>query len=147
MDEDDIEEVLRRQDEALALLERLRIAEPAFPNADEHAGGGRRDFRRWPAPEGVTIELHDSARWQPSSCSDFGIGGARLTGVPAWVQGPIPVRLKGVSGPAILALGDLMWRDGANGAAGLRLEFQDPDERDLWTAMLIDALLARYALA
>jgi len=146
MDEDDIEEVLRRQDEALTLLERLRIAEPAFADAGEHLGGGRRDFRRWPVPEGVTAEMHDGARWQPASCSDFGIGGARLAHVPAWLQGPVPVRLKGKTGPAILALGDLMWRDSASGAAGLRLEFQDPEERDLWTATLIDTLLARYAL-
>ncbi len=39
-----------------------------------------------------------------------------------------------------------MWRDGASGAAGLRFEFSDAEDHDLWTAMLIDALLARYAL-
>ena len=145
--EQDVEEALRRQDDALALLEQLRIREPAPGQTGENAGGGRRDFRRWPAPKEITAEMHDGARWQPAHCSDFGIGGARLSAVPAWLNGPVPVRLKGPTGPAVLALGDLMWRDAANNAAGLRLEFQDTDERDLWTATLIDALLARYALA
>ena len=78
--------------------------------------------------------------------SDLGVGGARLTLIPAWVDGPVPVRLRGAAGPAVLTLGDLMWRDSANGAAGLRFEFSDSEDHDLWTAMLIDALLARYAL-
>ena len=145
--EDDIEEALLRQDEALALLEQLRIRESTAVQTGEHSGGGRRDFRRWPAPEELTTELHDGSSWQIAQCSDFGIGGARLSAVPAWLNGPVPVRLKGTTGAAVLALGDLMWRDAANNAAGLRLEFQDTDERDLWTATLIDALLAQYALA
>ncbi len=146
MNDEEIEDALQRQDEALALLERLRIAEPAVPNIDGHAGGGRRESRRWPAPKGISIDMHDGNRWQPAPCSDLGIGGLRLTSVPGWLQGPVPVRLKGAGGPAILALGDLMWRDGVSGA-GMRLEFQDPEERDQWTATLIDSLLARYALA
>lgn len=146
-EDDNVEEALRRQDEALALLERLRIAEPYTQNSGEQAGGGRRDFRRWPAPESMTAELHDGTQWHKISCSDFGVGGVRLTAVPAWLQGPAPVRVKGPTGPAILALGDIMWQDKNAGAAGLRFEFQDPEERDRWTAILIDALLARYALA
>ena len=145
-DEDDVEAALRHQDEALALLERLRIAEPSGPKSGEALGGGRRDFRRWPAPEGITVEMHDGTRWHLSQSSDLGVGGARLTTVPAWLDGPVPVRLRGESGPAVLALGDLMWRDGLTGAAGLRFEFSDAEEHDRWTALLIDALLARYAL-
>jgi len=143
--EDDIEAALRRQDEAMMLLERLRLAEPAGAT-QEATGGGRRDFRRWPAPEGVAVEMHDGSAWQPAPSSDLGIGGVRLTTVPSWLDGPVPVRLRGVSGPAVLTLGDLMWRDEQTGAAGLRFEFSDPEEHDLWTAILIDALLARYAL-
>ena len=47
----DVEEALRLQDEAMALLERLRAEEP-YRDAEHagHTGGGRRDFRRWPAP-------------------------------------------------------------------------------------------------
>ncbi|MDQ2800326.1 MAG: PilZ domain-containing protein [Armatimonadota bacterium] len=147
MSEDlDIEETLRKQDEALALLERLRIAESTSATAEMHPGGGRRDFRRWPAPEGVTVELHNGDGWKTAAASDLGIGGVRVTNVPTWLDGPVPVRLKSASVPAILALADLMWRDGKTGAAGLRFEFQDPEERDQWTAALIDALLARYAL-
>lgn len=145
-EDEDVEETLRRQDEALALLERLRIAEPALSAHEDHPGGGRRDFRRWPAPKDVTVELHDGAGWQTIPVSDLGIGGARITTVPPWLLGPAPVRMKAAAGPAILALGDLMWRDKETGAAGLRFEFQDPEERDQWTALLIDALLARYAL-
>jgi plasmid stabilization system protein ParE len=144
--EDNVEAALRRQDEAMMLLERLRLAEPTGPKSGDTAGGGRRDFRRWPAPEGVLVELHDGSVWQAAPSSDLGIGGVRLSAVPAWLDGPVPVRLRGVSGPAVLTLGDIMWRDGKTGAAGLRFEFSDPEEHDLWTAILIDALLARYAL-
>jgi hypothetical protein len=144
--ENELDMALRKQDEALALLERLRIAEASARKPADTPGGGRRDFRRWPAPEGITVELHDGGGWQPVSSSDLGIGGARLFTVPAWLDGPVPVRLRGEAGPTVLALGDLMWRDGKGGAAGLRFEFSDAEDHDLWTAMLIDALLARYAL-
>jgi len=142
----DIEDAFRRQDEALALLERLRIAEPAGAASDARVGGGRRDFRRWPAPEAIQVELHDGDRWQCVVCSDLGIGGVRMAALPPWLGGPVPVRLRGQTGQAVLALGDLMWRD-KDGAAGLRFEFGDTEERDQWTVLLIDALLARYALA
>ena len=142
----EVEAALRRQDEAMALLERLRIAEPSTAEAESHIGGGRRDFRRWPAPEGVTVELHDGDGWQPASASDLGIGGVRVTTLPNGFEGPVPVRLKGTGSAAILGLADLMWRDSKTGAAGLRFEFLDPEERDQWTILLIDALLARYAL-
>jgi hypothetical protein len=142
----EVEEALRRQDEALALLERLRIMEPATAIAEGHPGGGRRDFRRWPAPRGVTVELHDGEGWQIATASDLGIGGVRVTALPADFAGPVPVRLKSAEGMAVLALADLMWRDGQAGAAGLRFEFLDPEEHDQWTVLLIDALLAKYAL-
>ena len=144
--ENDLDAALRKQDEALALLERLRLSEPSLPKSADASGGGRRDFRRWPAPAGVTVELHDGGGWQAVVSSDLGIGGARLAPVPAWLDGPVPVRLRGVAGPAVLTLGDLMWRDAATGSAGLRFEFADAEDHDLWTALLIDALLARYAL-
>ncbi len=143
----EVEEALRRQDEALALLERLRIAEPASAGAEGHVGGGRRDFRRWPAQEEVTIEMHDGDGWETVPASDLGIGGGRVTALPADFAGPVPVRLKSAAGMAVLALADLMWRDSKTGAAGLRFEFQDAEERDQWTVLLIDALLAKYALA
>ena len=143
----EVEEALRRQDEALALLERLRIAEPASTSAEGHLGGGRRDFRRWPTPAGVTVELHDGDGWQQTAASDLGIGGVRVTALPDRFAGPVPVRLKSAGSAAVLALADLMWRDVPTGAAGLRFEFLDPEERDQWTVLLIDALLARYALA
>lgn len=141
---DEIEDALRRQDEAMALLERLRLAEP-MPKANPNpAGGGRRDFRRWPTPAAVTLELHDGEQWQRADAADLGIGGARLTRLPSWLNGPAPARLRSGQGEAVLVLADLMWRDGTGG--GLRFEFGDNEERDRWTATLIDALLARYAL-
>lgn len=143
-DFDEIEEALRRQDEAMALLERLRLAEPMAKAKSDPAGGGRRDFRRWPAPEGVTLELHDGVKWQRADVADLGIGGARLTRLPDWLNGPVPARLRSGPSEAVLVLADIMWRDGAGG--GLRFEFGDNEERDQWTATLIDALLARYAL-
>ena len=141
----DVEDALRRQDEALALLERLRMAEPAVAPA-AYPGGGRREARRWTAPKSVTVELHDGLTWRAVTCSDLGIGGARLTTVPAWLVGTAPMRLRGASGPSVLGLADLVWRDAKMGLAGLQFEFGDPEERDQWTVVLIDALLARYAL-
>ena len=145
VDDADVEEALQRQEKALALLERLRISEPSIA-PEAHPGGGRREARRWTAPKSVTVELHDGGDWRAVMCSDLGIGGARLTTVPAWLEGPAPIRLRGASGPAILGLADLMWRDAKVGVAGLQFEFSDPEERDQWTVVLIDALLARYAL-
>lgn len=144
--ENDLDAALRKQDDALALLERLRVSEPSAPKSADASGGGRRDFRRWPAPEGVTVELHDGVGWRVAPSSDLGVGGARLAPVPAWLDGPVPVRLRGAAGSAVLTLGDLMWRDTATHSAGLRFEFADAEDHDLWTALLIDALLARYAL-
>ncbi len=141
----DVEDALRRQDEALALLERLRMAEPAVVPA-AYPGSGRREARRWTAPKSVTVELHDGLTWRAVTCSDLGIGGARLTAVPAWLVGTAPMRLRGASGPSVLGLADLVWRDAKMGLAGLQFEFGDPEERDQWTVVLIDALLARYAL-
>ena len=121
----DVMAALERQDAALALLERLRAEEPLLkPRAQ--AGGGRRDFRRWPIPTGVAVELHDGLRWQKVDCMDMGVGGARLGHLPDWMSGPAPARLKapGISG--VLALADVMWRD-KEGRAGVRFEFHDDE--------------------
>lgn len=143
----DVEEALRLQDEAMALLERLRSEEP-YRDADQsdHLGGGRRDFRRWPPPEGVTLELHDGLKWHGADVLDLGMGGARLNRLPRWLRGPVPARLKAPAMPALLVLADVMWRD-REGKAGLRFEFTDDEEREQWSGGLIDALLARHALA
>jgi len=45
-----------------------------------------------------------------------------------------------------LVLADVMWRDRKTDTVGLRFEFLDTEERDLWAERLIDALLARYSL-
>lgn len=144
-DFDEIEDALRRQDEAMALLERLRLMEPAVKAQGGPGGGGRRDFRRWPTPAGVTLELHDGEKWRQIEIADLGIGGARLSDLPTWMHGPAPARLHSDKSVAVLVLADIMWRDGTGG--GLQFEFGDTEERDGWTATLIDALLARYALA
>jgi len=141
----DIEAILRRQDEALVLLERLRAEEP-LAHARQQAGGGRRDFRRWPTPPGVTVEMHDGLKWQAAECLDMGVGGARLGRLPAWVEGPIPARLRAPGVGGVIVLADVMWKD-REGRAGLRFEFQDDEERDLWSGALIDALLAGHALS
>ena len=143
-DFDEVERALRRQDEALALLERLRRKEPVL-KAGEGAVGGRREGRRWPTPEGVTLELHDGERRQAADCRDLGIGGGRVQGLPEWANGPTPARLRGHGGRSVLVLSDVMWRDPKTGTTGLRFEFLDAEERDQWTGLLIDALLAKYA--
>jgi hypothetical protein len=140
-----VEDALRRQDEAMALLERLRSEEPFAAAGGDHVGGGRRDFRRWPTPEGVSIELHDGLSWQPADIVDLGVGGARLRHLPSWMEGPAPARLRTPSSPSVLVLCDVMWRD-TNEKAGVRFEFLDEEEREQWSGGLIDALLARHAL-
>lgn len=134
------------QDRAIALLDRLRGREPFRRERGESPGGGRRDFRRWPTPPGVVIQLHDETEWKDAACLDLGIGGARLAALPCWVRGPVPARLIAPEISSILVLADVMWRD-ADNQAGLRFEFQDADERDAWSGALIDALLARHSLA
>lgn len=143
---DDVEAILRRQDEAMALLERLRAAEPfRRPKADQQ-GARRREFRRWPIPEGVTLELHDSNGWRTADVLDMGVGGARLNVLPAFADGPTPARLKAPASQAVLVLCDVMWKDN-DGRAGIRFEFRDEDERENWSGGLIDALLARHAVS
>lgn len=144
---DDVEAILHRQDEAMALLERLRAEEPYIaPNAGHGVGGGRRDFRRWPTPQGVTLEVHDGLKWHRIDCTDMGVGGVRIENAPEWLEGPLPARLKAPGIGSILVLADVMWRDKAKKTAGLRFEFQDLEERELWSGGLIDALLAPYSL-
>lgn len=142
----DVEAALHLQDQAIMLLERLRAEEPFLDDPDAHTGGGRRDFRRWPTPDGVTLEMHDGLRWHMADCLDMGIGGARLNSLPDWVEGPVPVRLRALATPSVLVLADMMWRDKESGKAGLRFEFSDEEERDQWSGGLIDALLARHAI-
>jgi hypothetical protein len=142
----DVSAALDRQDEALALLERLRRAEPVAAASPAGAGGGRRDGRRWPPPEGVTVELHDTIRWHETPCLDLGVGGGRVQGLPTWADGPTPVRLKAGHLGAVLALADVMWHDTHAGISGLRFEFLDRDDHDALAGLLLDALLARYAL-
>lgn len=143
---DDVEEALRRQEEALALLERLRIALPPPGTVPGEQARGRRDFRRWPTPDGVTLELHDGAEWQAAPILDMGIGGSRLPSVPAWMLGPAPARLRAPACAGILVLADIMWRDKKSGGGGVRFEFLSTEERDEWADSLLDALLARYSV-
>jgi hypothetical protein len=145
-DLDEVEGILQRQDEAMALLERLRLQEPPPFTHDTAKSSGRREGRRWPMPEGVTLELHDGEQWKPLECQDMGIGGARVHNLPDWMEGPAPARLKGKDTGGVLVLADVMWRDRETGRAGLRFEFLDNEERDYWAGNLIDALLARYSL-
>lgn len=145
-EETEVEEILRRQDEALLLVERLRLEEPFERPRGDRAPEGRRDFRRWPTPEGIELELHDGERWHPMTILDMGTGGVRVGNLPRWAEGPVPARLKAPGIPSIIALADMMWRDAPSGKAGLRFEFLDDEEREQWADGLIDALLVRYAV-
>jgi hypothetical protein len=142
----DVAAALARQDEALALLARLRAAEPYARPLLDTTGEKRREFRRWPLPEGVSVEFHDGETWQKVRCADMGIGGARLHW-PKGIAAPVPARLKTPAAPAVLTLVDIMWRDAKSDLAGVRFEFQDEEERDAWAGGLIDALLARHAVS
>ena len=141
-----VAEALLRQDSALALLERLRGTEPFRLSQKESRRMERRSGLRWPKPTDVTIELHDGVTWHAVTCPDIGGGGARLLRLPEWANGPTPVRLQVRGAIAILALADVMWRDGANGPAGLRFEFGGEEEADYWTASLTEAVLTAHAI-
>jgi hypothetical protein len=139
---EDVEEALRRQDEALALLDSLRQREPFRPpSSQENKLAGNREFRRWPCPDTVTLELHDGKKWQVIPMKDLGIGGTRVPNLPDWAFGPTPGRLKAPQVAGILILSDVMWKDKEGEGAGLRFEFMDAAERDFWAGGLIDALL------
>lgn len=143
---DDVEEALRRQDEALALLEQLRAVSRHRRRRSDQSGGRRRQFRRWPAPEGITVELYNGSAWEPVPVIDIGVGGIRSSRLPEWMLGPAPCRLSSPTVEGIVVLCDVMWKTGNHGEAGLRFEFDDNDERELWTEGLIDALLARFSV-
>jgi hypothetical protein len=153
---EDVEEALRRQDEALALLEKLRHQEPFRPLPLEDSSKGKqegnRSFRRWKCPETVTLELHDGTKWQVIAMHDMGIGGTRVPHLPEWAAGPTPGRLTAPHIPRILILSDVMWRDtqdkrdNRDTGAGLRFEFLDTAERDVWAEGLIDALLVAASI-
>ena len=142
-----VTEALLLQDRALALLERLRSEEPFRPAHEANPGGGRRDFRRWPTPPGVVVELHDEIMWRNVHCMDLGVGGARIEGLPKWVKGPVPVRLSAPGTQTVIVLADVMWKAAKENTAGIRFEFQNEDERDAWSGALIDALLGQHSLA
>ena len=143
---DEVEAILRRQDEALALLARLRSEEPYRKPKLDSQGQKRREFRRWPMPEGVSIEFHDGSSWKTVGCQDMGIGGARLFW-PKGIEAPCPARLSTPTTPTVLVLVDVMWRDTKSELVGIRYEFQDEDEREAWSGGLIDALLVRHAVS
>jgi PilZ domain len=139
---EDVEEALRRQDEALALLDSLRQREPfRLPFSQENKQEGKREFRRWPCPDTVTLELHDGKKWQVIPMKDLGIGGTRVPDLPEWAVGPTPGRLRAPQVEGVLILSDVMWKDKEGTGAGLRFEFMDVQERDFWSGGLIDALL------
>ncbi|MFY7951482.1 MAG: PilZ domain-containing protein [Armatimonadaceae bacterium] len=142
----EVDEALRRQDEALAQLEKLRATSRLRKKRADQSGGKRRQSRRWPVPEGIVVELFDGDRWATVPVVDIGVGGVRVATLPNWMIGPAPCRLSSPTVEGIIVLCDVMWRTGDATLAGLRFEFDDADERDTWTEGLIDALLARFSV-
>ena len=139
--------ILHQRDRASLLLERLRVDTPLSPRRNRILGGGRREFRRWPTPDGVMLELHDGSVWHPVDVLDCGVPGVRVAGLPAFVgDGPGVIRLTTPDEGAILVLADVMWRDPIAETAGLFFEFDDEEDREAWYEGLIGALLARHAL-
>lgn len=142
----DVDEALRRQDEALAQLEKLRATSRLRRRRTDQTGGKRRQSRRWPVPSGITVELFDGDAWMHVPVVDIGVGGVRVASLPTWMIGPAPCRLSSPTVEGIIVLCDVMWRTRDATEAGLRFEFDDADERDTWTEGLIDALLARFSV-
>jgi hypothetical protein len=142
-----VETALQRQDSALRLLEHLRADQPLTERPRQPGGGGRRAFRRWPAPETLQIDLHDGKTWLAVECQNIGVGGASISHLgPSLGDGPFAARLTTPDSGATLVLADVVWRDIKTGTLGVRFEFLDEEERDLWASGLIEALLAERTL-
>jgi hypothetical protein len=146
----DVLEAFRRQDEALLLLDRLRSEEPYLcgppGGSDKGIPAERRRHRRWSPPAGVVLELHDGRTWHMLPCCDIGVGGARTDHLPAWANGPTPVRLRIPYCGSVIALADVMWCEENVCRAGIRFEFLDEEERTRWCEGLVEALLAGQAI-
>lgn len=140
----DVEEMFDRQDAALKLLNKLRHKNFPTVNNIVQSSNQRRQYRRWAAPESISIAIFRDD-WEETNVIDVGIGGVKVTlneSVP--LLGPFVCKL-GVGGLTnVFVLADIMWR--SENTVGIRFEFDKQDEHDLWAEHLVDALLSKLSV-
>jgi hypothetical protein len=140
----DVEEMFDRQDAALRLLNKLR--QKSFPTVNNvvQSSNQRRQYRRWAAPESISIVLFRD-EWQSLDVIDVGIGGVKVTRnefVPS--AGPFVCKL-GIGGlNNLYVLADIMWM--SDQTVGIRFEFDKQDEHDMWAEHLVDTLLSKLSI-
>lgn len=143
-DSQDLELILDKQDAALKLLAKLRMK--SFPKVHNVAqpNNQRRQYKRWAAPESISIECFNDD-WLAFDVIDVGIGGAKVVrteNVPR--SGPFVCKLGVGSLNNVLVLADIMWM--ADQFVGIRFEFDNNDEHDMWAEHLVDTLLGKLSI-
>lgn len=140
----DIDEMFKKQDAALSLLKKLRLKlSPTVDNVVQPSTQ-RRQYRRWAAPESIGIAVYSDS-WKPLDVIDVGIGGVKVTRTSYGPSaGPFVCRLSVGSLNNILVLADIMWMSPT--AVGIRFEFDNQDEHDMWAEHLVDTLLGKLSI-
>jgi len=143
-DSQDLELNLDKQDAALKLLAKLRMK--SFPTVHYVAQpeNQRRQYKRWAAPESISVECFTDG-WLAFDVIDVGIGGAKVVrteNVPR--SGPFVCKLGVGSLNNVLVLADIMWM--ADASVGIRFEFDNNDDHDMWAEHLVDTLLGKLSI-
>jgi hypothetical protein len=143
-DSQDLELILDKQDAALKLLAKLRMKSfPTVHNVDQ-PDNQRRQYKRWAAPESISVECFNDG-WLAFDVIDVGIGGAKVVrteSVPR--SGPFVCKLGVGSLNNVLVLADIMWM--ADASVGIRFEFDNNDDHDMWAEHLVDTLLGKLSI-
>jgi len=140
----DVDLLFDTQDAALKLLSKLR--KKYFPTVLDvvQPTNQRRQYKRWSAPESISIDIYTNG-WQPLSVIDVGIGGAKIARneiVPT--IGPFVCKLGVGDLTNVIILTDIMWM--ADQTVGIRFEFDNQDEHDLWAEHLVNTLLGKLSI-
>jgi len=143
-DSRNLEHILAQQDAALKLLAKLRMKTVPTVHNVAQPQDQRRQYRRWASPESITIAVFND-NWFAIDVIDVGIGGAkviRTESVPR--SGPFVCKLGVGSLNNVLVLADIMWI--ADHFVGIRFEFDNQDDHDLWAEHLVDTLLGKLSI-
>lgn len=140
----DVDMLFDKQDAVLKLLSKLRMKH--FPTVLDvvQPANQRRQYKRWAAPESISIEIYTEG-WQPLSVIDVGIGGAKVVRneiVPT--TGPFVCKLGVGDLTNVIILTDIMWM--ADQTVGIRFEFDSQDEHDMWAEHLVNTLLGKLSI-
>lgn len=139
-----VDKMFERQDAALRLLTKLR--QKNFPTVNNvvQAANQRRQYRRWAAPESIAVAVF-TVDWQSLDVIDVGIGGVKVMkndSVPP--IGPFVCKLSVGVLTNVFVLADIMWM--SDQTVGIRFEFDQQDEHDLWAEHLVDTLLSKLSI-